>query len=322
MSVTVTEPARTTPAAPAALEPPRLPGWLARMFPQGMRRRMVDVDGATMHVAEWGPPDGQAVLLLHGNPSWCFLYRKVVAELLASGEPLRLITPDLIGLGCSEKPRDPAAHTLVHHGRWVGNLIDRLGLRDLVWVGQDWGGPIGLAALEHRLDRVRAMVLLNTVVGPPRPGFQPTAFHRFAHLPVVSDLAFGTPLFPEAMMPFAQGRRASISGKTLLAYLWPNRRPADRTAPLALARLVPDSADDPAIPALEAAQRTVLAFGGPIAIVWGDRDPILGTVVRHLERLLPQAHVTRTPAGHFLQEEVPVEIAAAIRDVIARSRAN
>ena len=155
--------------------PPELPAWLEAMFPDGMRRRMVDVDGVDVHVAEWGR--GQPVLLLHGNPSWGFLYRKVVAAL--RGE-LRLVVPDLVGLGLSDKPRDPSIHTLVNHGRWIGNLIDRLDLDDLIFVGQDWGGPIGLAALEHRAARLRGIVLLNTVVGPPRPGFKPTAFHRFA----------------------------------------------------------------------------------------------------------------------------------------------
>jgi cis-3-alkyl-4-acyloxetan-2-one decarboxylase len=305
--------------------PPELPGWLARMFPGGMRRRMVDVDGALMHVAEWGPTDAPPVLMLHGNPSWGFLYRKVVRALLAPGggpaPELRLVVPDLIGLGCSDKPRDPSIHTLVHHGRWVGNLIDRLGLDDLILVGQDWGGPIGLYAVERRLDRVRGMVLLNTVVGPPRRGFRPTAFHRFARMPVIADLAFRLGL-PERAMTLAQGRKTSLLGRPLLAYRWPLRHVADRVAPLALARVVPDSQAHPSIAALEICQATVTSFRGPVAIVWGDRDPVLGRVRTHLERLLPHAPVTRTDAGHFLQEEVPDAIAVAIREVAARARAS
>ena len=309
-------------AARPAPEPPALPAWLARLFPGGMRRRMVDVDGEHVHVAEWGPADAPAILMLHGNPSWGFLYRKVVAALLARPtERLRLVVPDLVGLGCSTKPRDPSMHTLVHHGRWIGNLIDRLGLDDLVFVGQDWGGPIGLAALEHRLDRVRGLVILNTVVGPPRPDFRANAFHRFARLPVVAELAFRLG-FPQNTMTLAQGDKTSILGRAALGYWWPLRRVADRIAPLALARMVPDSLDHPSIPALAACQEVVTSFRGPIALVWGDRDPVLGRVRTHLERLLPHAHVTRTRAGHFLQEEVPDEIAAAIRDVVARSRAN
>jgi pimeloyl-ACP methyl ester carboxylesterase len=293
--------------------PARLPAWLERMFPPGMRRQLVTVDGAgnRMHVAEWG--QGAPVLMLHGNPSWCFLYRKVVAEL--TGEPLRMIVPDLVGLGCSDKPEDASAHTLENHARWLGELIDRLDLRDLVFVGQDWGGPIGISALATRLDRVRAMVILNTVTGPPRPGFRPTGFHRFARMPVVSDLAFRGLGFPQNAMWLAQGRRSSILGKAALGYWWPLRRFRDRVAPLALARMVPNSMDHPSIAPLRVVEEAITSFRGPVALVWGDRDPVLGRVIGHMQRLLPHASVTRTRAGHFLQEEVPREIAAAIRSV-------
>lgn len=293
------------------------------MFPDGMRRTMIDVgDGLRVHVAEWGPASGRPILMLHGNPSWCFLYRKVVADLLAPGgdaaEPLRLVVPDLVGLGCSDKPRDPAAHTLEAHGRWIGAVLDALDLRDLVFVGQDWGGPIGLHALSSRLDRVSGMVILNTVPGPPREGFRPTAFHRFART-ALGEIVFRLG-FPQNTMFFAQGDKTSIVGRAALAYRWPLRHIKDRVAPLALARMVPDSMSHPSIAPLRVCQDAVTSFRGPIAIVWGDRDPVLGSVIRHLERLLPQARVTRTRAGHFLQEEVPREIAAAIRDVVARSR--
>src|SRR5262245_34429609 len=115
--------------------PSPFPRWLERMFPDGMRRTLVDVgDGLRVHVAEWGA--GRPILLLHGNPSWGFLYRKVVSEL--QGEPLRLVVPDLVGLGCSDKPHDASLHTLDNHARWIGAVIDRFELSDLVFVGQDW----------------------------------------------------------------------------------------------------------------------------------------------------------------------------------------
>lgn len=290
--------------------PPPLPGWLARMFPSGMRRSLVDVGGARMHVAEWGT--GRPVLMVHGNPSWSFLYRKVVREL--QGQPFRLVVPDLVGLGCSDKPRDASLHTIENHSRWLGALVDQLDLRDLIFVGQDWGGPIGLHALGTRLDRVSGMVILNTVTGPPRSDFRATAFHRFARMPIVSDLVFRLG-FPQNTMTLAQGDKTSILGRTALGYWWPLRHLSDRTAPLALARMVPDSMDHPSIPPLREVEKAVTRFDGPIAIVWGDRDPVLGRVIGHMQRLLPHASVTRTSGGHFLQEEVPVEIAAAIRKV-------
>jgi haloalkane dehalogenase len=279
----------------------------------------VSLGDVHVHVAEWGPASAPPVLLLHGNPSWGFLYREVVRHLL--DQPLRLVVPDLVGLGCSDKPHDPAVHTLAQHGRWIGALIDRLRLEDLVFVGQDWGGPIGLAALDGRAGRMRGMVLLNTVVGPPRKGFRATAFHRFARMPVVSDLLFRLG-FPQHAMFLAQGDRLGMLGRAALGYRWPLRHLRDRVAPLAMARMVPDSMEHPSIATLERCERVATDFRGPTAIVWGDRDPVLGRVRTHLERLFPDAPVTRTAAGHFLQEEVPAEIAAAIRDVVARADAN
>jgi cis-3-alkyl-4-acyloxetan-2-one decarboxylase len=294
------------------MDAPKMPRWLEEMFPEGMRRRMVDVGGVRMHVAEWG--SGPAVVMLHGNPSWGFLWRKVVAEL--AGEGMRLIVPDLVGLGLSDKPRDGEAHSLAAHGTWVGRLLDELVPGEFALAAQDWGGPIGLWAAAERLSRVTGLVLGNTVVGPPRPGFKATAFHRFARVPLVSDAVFRLGGFPQNVMTMVQGDRTSILGKAALGYMWPLRRLRDRTAPLAMARMVPDSGEHPSIPALERAQRAFTEIRAPIAAVWGTRDPILGTVIGHVERLRPDIRVTRTAAGHFLQEEVPGELADAIRDVV------
>lgn len=302
----------------AAMEAPALPGWIERMFPAGMTRRLVDVGGVRMHVVEWAGP-GPTVVMVHGNPTWSFLWRKVVAEL--AGDGFHLVVPDLVGLGMSDKPRDEAAHQLSAHGTWLGRLLDEVAPGPLYLVGQDWGGPIGLAAMAPRLARLRGLVLANTVIGPPRPGFKGTAFHRFARRPIVSDLVFRGLGFPQIAMATAQGDRTSMLGKNLLAYLWPLRRFRDRIAPLALARMVPDALEHVTVPALATCRDAVARFTGPIALVWGTRDPILGSVVNHLERELPQAEVTRTEGGHFLQEEVPGPIADAIRRVVARGEA-
>jgi haloalkane dehalogenase len=262
---------------------------------------------------EAGDPRGRAVVMLHGNPTWGFLWRRVAQEL--AGQPLRLVMPDLVGLGLSDKPRDPGFHQLATHGRLMAHVLDALSLSDLIFVGQDWGGPIGLFAMAEQPQRLAGLVLLNTVVGPPRPGFKPTAFHRFARMPLVSTLAFRGLGFPQTALWSVQGDRQSIRGDVARAYRFPLRAWADNVAPLALARMVPDSLGHPSVPALARCQSVVEGFKGPSAIVWGDRDPVLGRVRSHIERLLPAAHVTRTQAGHFLQEEVPAEIAAAISRV-------
>ncbi|HVV82714.1 MAG TPA: alpha/beta fold hydrolase [Kofleriaceae bacterium] len=306
---------------------PELPAWLDALFPSGARRRWLDVGGVRMHVAEWGPPgpsgppragdDRPAVVLVHGNPSWGLLWRKVVGELLADG--VRIVVPDLIGLGLSDKPASAEVHRLEGHAAWFGRMLDEVVPGPFVLCAQDWGGPIALLALADggRLARLRGLVLLNTVVSPPRPGFKATTFHRLARLPIVSDLLFRAGGFPQNVMTLVQGRRTSLLGAARRGYIWPLRRLRDRVAPLALARMVPDSLAHPSVPALERVQQVVTSFGGPIELVWGTRDPVLGSVVRHLERLLPSARVTRTDAGHFLQEEVPGPIADAIRRVLS-----
>lgn len=299
------------------LPAPAMPAWLEAMLPPDTQRYAVDVGGHRMHVMERG--SGRPVLMLHGNPTWGFLYRKVAAAL--AGAPLRLIMPDLIGLGFSDKPRDMDEHQLEHHGRWIGRLVDDLDLTGLVFVGQDWGGPIGLHALHERAHRVAGMVILNTVVGPPKSGFRPTAFHRFSRLPVVSDVAFRLGGFPQNLLTLAQGDRLSLLGKAGRAYRYPLRHIRDRIAPLALARMVPDSHEHRTVPALQACEDFVRAYQEPAAIVWGERDPVLGRVLARIQTLFPQAPVTRTQAGHFLQEEVPDEIAAAIRMVVAQIEA-
>lgn len=268
---------------------------------------MLDADGLRMHVMESG--QGTPVLAVHGNPTWSFLYRKVAAEL--SGEPFRLVMPDLVGLGLSQRPPGASDHTLENHARWLGALMDRLALRDAIVVVQDWGGPITLRALADRPHVARALVLLNTVVGPPRPGFRPTLFHRVARWPVASDVLFRGLRFPLHHLHRVQGDRATMRGDVARAYRWPLR--FGEATPLALARMVPDSGAHASVAALRRCQEFLQAFPGRVAVVWGERDPILGRVVGRIEKLRPDAAVTRTPAGHFLQEEVPGEIASAIR---------
>ncbi len=293
------------------LAAPPMPAWLEAMVPY--QRYCVDV-GRRMHVMEIGR--GLPVLLLHGNPSWGFLYRRVVAALTGAtgGPPLRLIMPDLIGLGFSEKPRDEAAHQLDNHIGWMARFIDLLGIERCVMAIQDWGGAIGVGALAE-LDLPAGLVVMNTVVTPPKRSFAPTPVHRLSRLPWVSDVLFRRLGLAARGMRLVQGDRSSIRGEVARGYLHPLRRYADNLGPLALLRMVPNDHQHPSIPALERCARWVEQFDGPAAIVWGDRDPVLGSVRGWIEKRFPQAPVTRTNAGHFLQEEVPDEIAAAIRSV-------
>jgi haloalkane dehalogenase len=290
------------------LPAPQLPSWLEAMVP--FDRYRVDVGGRRMHVMETGK--GRPVVMLHGNPTWGFLYRLVAREL--AGEDLRLIMPDLIGLGFSDKPSDAAEHQLDNHQRWMAALFDALEIEDCVLAIQDWGGAIGVGALAMRPHIKAGLVVMNTVVTPPKPGFKATAFHRFSNMPVASDLAFRVLGFPQSVIAAAVPTR-KLSRDERRAYRAPFGSVADRVAPMAMARMVPNDHAHPSIAALETCRGWVDAFEGPAAIVWGDRDPVLGRVRGWMEKLFPNAPVERTQAGHFLQEEVPGPIADAVRHV-------
>jgi pimeloyl-ACP methyl ester carboxylesterase len=234
--------------------------------------------------------------------------------------PVRCLMPDLVGLGLSEKPRDPAFHTLAEHARLVGALLDVVAPGPVVLVLHDWGGPIGLAALAERPGRLAGLVVTNTRVGPPRPGAKGSRFHQFANLPVVSDVAFRLLGFPQNVLHLTQHDRRSIRGNVARAYTWPLRRLADRVAPLALARMVPfRTAEHPSIAGLQRSLAVAQGFHGPAAIVWGEDDPVLARALPSVRAALPAATVRTVAAGHYLQEEAPAAIADAIRDVAARA---
>jgi haloalkane dehalogenase len=300
------------------LPAPELPPWIAKEVPF-TRYRIAVGGGLHMHVMETGR--GRPVLMVHGNPTWGFLYRKVAMCL--QGQRLRLIMPDLIGFGLSDKPRDFSAHTIRNHSKWLGSLIDQLELEEVILVCQDWGGAIGTHPFTTRPHRLAGMVVLNTVLDAPSPGFRPTAFHRFSHLPLISDFVFRVLPLPQAALNLAQGDKSSIRGDVARAYRYPFRRIRDRVAPLATARMAVDRMGHPSIEALQECAAFVRGFGGPKAMVWGRRDPVIARALKRTRALLGNPPVVETQAGHFLQEEVPDEIAAAVLDVSARlSRAS
>lgn len=300
--------------------PPLLPPFLEPLLPFERRAYVLERGqdaGKTMHLLDHGPRDGRTVLLLHGNPTWSFLWRKVIERLPAR----RCVAPDLLGFGLSSKLSRSRDHTVVRHVDALEELVLALDLRGAVLVAQDWGGPLATAvgARLARRDpgRVAGLVLANTaVLVPDRP--RGTWFHRFARTPIVSQVAFRLLGFPQNRLAGVQGDRSSIKGVVAKAYRWPLAGVLDRAGPLGLARMVPDGLDHPSLPALREGEAWVKGFGGPMALVWGEKDPILGRALERHAQAFPQAPVTRTQAGHFLQEEVPELLAAAVEDVIRR----
>ncbi len=285
---------------------PELPGWLQAEMP--FQRRVYRGGPYAVHFVDEGT--GPAVLLQHGNPTWSYLWRKVISLLTAGG--VRVVAPDLVGLGLSDKPRDAGVHTLAFHAGQIEGLVRALQLDRLTIVGQDWGGPVlGLVAACNP-GLVHGAVFANTALLAPRREGTLSWFHRLANMPVVSDFLFRGLNFPMPVMHRVQGDARSIGRTEKRAYRYPLRRLRDRTAPLALAQMVPTSLDHPSVEPLRRVEAWAGSFSGPVRLVWGVADPIMGRSLKGMRRLFPGAPVVETQAGHFLQEEVPDTLAETI----------
>jgi pimeloyl-ACP methyl ester carboxylesterase len=290
---------------------PELPAWLRADVP--FQRRIYRGGPYAIHFVDEGA--GSPVLLQHGNPTWSYLWRKVIRRLAESG--VRVIAPDLVGLGLSGKPRDAGVHTLTFHAEQIEGLLHALGLDRVTIAGQDWGGPVlGLVAARNP-ELVHGAIFANTGLAAPRRAGTLSWFHRLANMPLVSDLLFRLLNFPIPVMHMVQGDRSSIGRSEKRAYRYPLRSIRDRIAPLALARMVPTTLDHPSVEAMRQVEAWASSFSGPVRLVWGRADPILGRGLKGMRRLFPDAPVVETEAGHFLQEEAPEALAEAILAVVS-----
>jgi haloalkane dehalogenase len=283
-------------------------------------------DGLRMHYVDEGPRGAAPILLLHGQPTWSYLYRTVVARLATHG--LRAVAPDLIGFGRSDKPASRAAHSVDGHVAWIMEFVGALGLSDLTLVVQDWGGPFGLGALAERPDLFRAVVAANTTLhtaDAALAGRLTWACHAAADGTVtVEQSLLDYQRLTQELMPFApslfvQGATESVVADPVLAAYdapFPDERycAGPRQLPL-LMGLTPASA---------CARRNVRTTGalrefrGPFLTAFSDGDPATRGWAEVLRAIVPgaaaEAHVTIAGAGHFLQEDRGKELA----DVVAR----
>jgi pimeloyl-ACP methyl ester carboxylesterase len=290
-----------------------LPDYAAAALPEGYKSYLLEVEpGIKIHVLEAG--SGIPVYCQHGNPTNGLLYRKVWKELPT--DRMRLIMPTMVGLGFSSKV--PASqHTLENHIRWMSAALRKLDLREVVYVGQDWGGAVGLGALMRSPGMLKGMVLLNTGFSAPKEKFQLSRPHAIAATPILGEILLENVVSIFDRLHETQGDPASIPPAVAALYKRPVIDSGNKKGPLALMRMVPTGPDHPtSIPmgTIEAYARTLDV---PTEIVWGMRDPILARILPMMTAMFPEARVTETEAGHFLQEEVPVEIAAAIERVVA-----
>jgi haloalkane dehalogenase len=274
-----------------------------------------DGDGGTLRVAwvEDGPDGADPVLMLHGEPSWSYLYRKMMPILVAAGH--RVVCPDLVGFGRSDKPTRREDHSYARHVEWMRTVaFDVLDLRGATLVGQDWGGLIGLRLAAEHPERFARLVVANT--GLPN-GEQPMAevWWRFREaITTAPDLNIGW---------FVQGGcRQPMSDEVRAGYDAPF--PADEycAGPRAMPGLVPTSPDDPAAPANKAAWAKLTESPTPMLVAFSDSDPITGPMAEIFRREMRGArgidHPTIGGAGHFLQEDAGEELANHIVEFLAR----
>ncbi len=275
----------------------------------------VDIDGMRMHYVDEGPADAETVLMLHGEPSWSFLYRHMIPPVVAAG--MRVVAPDLIGFGKSDKPVAREAYTYESHVGWMKQFLETLALGRITLFGQDWGSLIGLrlaAENEHRFQRI---VLANGGL-PDGSQQMPDAFMKWRHFAATS------PTF-EIGQIIQRSTIKLLEDGVVSAYDAPfpseNFKAGARQFPL----LVPISTDDPATAAVRAAWQVLGNWNKPFLTAFSDRDPITAGAEKIFQRQVPgaagQAHATIHDAGHFLQEDKGPELASVIVDFIAANPA-
>lgn len=275
---------------------------------------IADSEGATLrvHYLREGDPDAPVILLLHGEPSWCYLYRKMIPVLTDAG--LQVVAPDLVGFGRSDKPSERSDYTFARHVEWMRELLlDRLRLRGVTLVGQDWGGLIGLRLVGEHPEHFARVVAANTFLptGDTNPGDAFFAWQRFSQ--EVEE-------FPTGVI-VKGGCVTDMPDEVRAAYDAPFPDETFKAGARQFPMLVPSRPDDPAHDANVAAWVGLAAFDRPFLCAFSDQDPITKGADRNLKERIAgakgQPHTTIMGGGHFLQEDRGEELAKVIVDFVA-----
>ena len=273
----------------------------------------LDIDGLRVHYVDEGASDARPVLLLHGEPSWSYLYRKMIPPIVGAGH--RAIAPDLIGFGKSDKPVRMDDYSYAGHVAWMTQFMEALSLTDVTLVCQDWGSLIGLRLVADMPERFAGVVLANGGL-PTGEMKMPKAFlmwRRFARF---------SPWFPIGRI-VASGCAKPLAPEVHAAYdaPFPGRRYKAGTR--AFPRLVPTEPDYPGAADNRAAFQRLGEFDKPFITAFSNRDPITrgGDTLwhKHVPGAAGQPHTIIRGGGHFLQEDCPDELAAVAIDLMARS---
>jgi haloalkane dehalogenase len=263
-----------------------------------------DIDGLRMHYVDEGA--GEPILLLHGEPTWSFLYRKMIPVLRAR---FRCVAPDYIGFGRSDKWTDVGAYSFARHFAFLERFVAALDLRGITVVVQDWGGPLGLRYAARHRDRVARLVILNTGLMTGEAAALSLGLVKWR------EYALRTPDLPiGAIIRRSVVDRSSVSDAVVAAYDAPFPTPESKAGARAFPALIPTSPDAPGAAEMRETRAALASWDKPALVCFSDSDPVFPPAVgRALASLIPQARFTLIGgAGHFLQEEKGPEIAAEI----------
>ena len=277
-------------------------------------REIRDADGTTLRICtiDEGPREAAPVLLMHGEPSWSFLYRRIIAKLAAAGH--RVVAPDLIGFGRSDKPSEPGDYTYERHVRWMSDWLLAMPLQDITFFGQDWGGLIGLRLVAAYPERFARIVVANT--GLPTGEAFSEAFSRWL------EFSQTTPVLPISDI-VGMGCQRVLTAAEKAAYDAPFPDESYKAGARRFPTLVPITPQHGSVTENTAAWQVLESFTRPCLTAFSDSDPITKGGERIFQERVPgakgQPHVTIRNAAHFLQEDKPGEIADLLHRFISRS---
>ena len=274
----------------------------------------VEVDGLRIHYVDEGQASADPVVLMHGEPSWSYLYRHMIPVITAAG--YRAIAPDLVGFGRSDKPVRREEYTYQRHVDWIGGLLEALELQHITLVCQDWGGLIGLRLAAEHEERFARVVAANTGLptGDHPMGEAFTQWQRFSQ--EVKSLPIGRIVRNSCVIP--------PSPEVVAAYEAPFPDERYKEGARQFPVLVPTRPDDPAAPANRRAWEVFAHWQKPFLTAFSDSDPITRGADLLFQKMIPgakgQPHTTIVGAGHFLQEDKGPELAQVVLDFIGRTK--
>ena len=272
-------------------------------------------DGTALriHYLDEGPTSANPVLLMHGEPSWAFLYRRIVAILAARGH--RIVAPDLVGFGRSDKPADQSDYTYERHVSWMSDWMATTRLTNITLFCQDWGGLIGLRLVAAFPEKFARVIVANTGL-PTGEGFS-EGFQRWL------EFSQSTPTLPIGQI-VGMGCRRGLSETEMAAYDAPFPDESFKAGARRFPALVPITPEHGSVAENKAAWKVLENFAKPFLTAFSDSDPVTNGGEKIFQNRVPgakgQKHVTITDAGHFLQEDKPDEIADLIDEFVASTK--